>query len=136
MSNRPASVTFVVVLTWISAILAIAGGLFSVISPESLVDAPGEINQIRTEGFVSIIIGLITAMIASALGRGSKFARFLVSLLMVLRIVGSGIVFFLAFGSVFMWVALLNLVVALFILWLLWNAKAGAFFSGHTLVKE
>lgn len=136
MSNRPASVTFVVILTWISALLAIGFGLWAAIRPADLANDLTDLTQVRTEGFVSIIVGLITAMVASGLGRGSTFARFLVSLLMVLRIIGGAIAAFLTFGSVAMWASLVSVVIAVFILWLLWNAKAGAFFSGHTLVKE
>jgi len=129
MAKRPFSVTFVVLLTWISALLAIGGGLYAVIDPQGAAEGLADANVVRTEGFISIIIGLITAMVASALGRGSKFARFLVSLLMLLRIAGASIVGFTHFGTIFMWVALISAVVALIILWLLWNAKASAFFS-------
>lgn len=135
MSSRPASVTIVVILTWISALLAIGFGLWAVIDPGALANDLTSLAQVRTEGFVSIIVGLVTAMVASGLGRGNQFARFLVSALMVLRIIGGAIAAFLTFGSIAMWGSLASVLIAVIILWLLWNARAGAFFSGQRLVK-
>lgn len=135
MSNRPASVIIVTVLTWISAVGAIGLGLWAVIDPSALVSDQGSLTQVRTEGFVSIIVGLVTAMVAAGLAHGNQFARFLVSGLMLLRIIGGAIGAFLTFGSYYMWASLLSVLIAVLILWFLWNARAGAFFSGQKLVK-
>lgn len=134
MSSRPASVVIVTILTWISALGAIGLGLWAVIDPSALA-SEGSLTQVRTEGFVSIIVGLVTAMVATGLARGNQFARFLVSALMLLRIIGGAIAVFLTFGSYYMWAALVSVLIAVLILWLLWNARAGAFFSGQKLVK-
>jgi len=135
MSTRPISVTIVVILTWISALGAIGLGLWAVIDPGTLASNQGSLTEVRTEGFVSIIVGLVTAMVATGLARGNQFARFLVSALMVLRIIGGAIGAFFTFGSYYMWGALISVLISAFILWLLWNARAGAFYSGQKLVK-
>lgn len=137
MAERPASVTIVVFLTWISAILSIVGGLFAMFSPASYVgDLGWSESQIRLEGAIAIIIGLLIGIVANMLGNGSKFARFLVSVLMVLRLVGGALLALFAIGSAAFWVGITSAVIALLVLWLLWNAKAGAFFSHSTLTRE
>lgn len=137
MANRPASVSFVVFLTWLSAILTIISGLIAVISPSSFVADDGwSDGMIRAAGGIEIVIGLVVALVASALGKGSRFARLLVSLFMFLRLLGSAFMVVGNFGSAFMWAGLINGALALLILYLLWNAKAGAFFHGATLVKN
>lgn len=137
MVQRPASVTIVVVLTWISAILSIIGGLFALFSPATYVGELGwSENQIRLEGAIAIIIGLLIAIVANMLGNGSKFARLLVSALMVLRLIGGSLLAVFTIGSAAFWIGATSALIALLVLWLLWNAKAGAFFSHATLTKE
>ena len=136
MSERPASVTIVVVLTWVVAILAIIGGLFALFSPSTYIGELGWSNsQVRLQGAITVIVGLITAILANMLGSGSKFARLLGSLLMILRLIGGALLALLSFGSVAFWVGITSALLALVVLWMLWNARAGAFFNHATLTK-
>lgn len=137
MANRPASVSFVVFLTWLSAILTIISGLIAVISPDSFVASDGwSDGMIRAAGGIEIAIGLVVALVASALGKGSRFARLLVSAFMFLRLIASAFIAVGNIGNAYMWAGLITGALALLILYLLWNAKAGAFFHNATLVKN
>lgn len=127
---RPGSVTLVVVLTWISAILAIVAGAFALFGGEQYLNELGwSAGEARIEGIVGIVFGLILALLASALGKGSKFARFLVTIVMLFRLVVGALEAVALWGSTYMWTGVVGVVMALLILWLLWNAKAGAFFA-------
>ena len=127
---RPGSVTLVVVLTWISAILAIVAGAFALFGGQQYLSELGwSAGEARIEGIVGIVFGLILALLASALGKGSKFARFLVTIVMLFRLVVGAVEAVALWGSTYMWAGVVGVVVALLVLWLLWNAKAGAFFA-------
>lgn len=128
-TSRPGSVTLVVVLIWISAILSILGGVilffWAADGGAQAIDA----NQAWVTGGVEIVIGLILALLASALGHGSRFARFLITVAMLLRLIISAVGLVEAWGQPYSWLEAVSVAFALLILWLLWNAKAGAFFA-------
>lgn len=132
--TRPGSVTLVVVLTWIGAILSILGGIAMWVARSDGAFATefglGS-GQSRVVGTVAIVFGLILALLASALGKGSKFARFIITVVMLLRLIGSAFAVVALWGSAFVWAAVGTAVIAVLVLWLLWNAKAGAFFAGR-----
>lgn len=124
---RPTSVTFVVVLTWISAIVAIVGGVLALLlSENALAEAGISKSTATTYGWVEIVIGVIIALVAKGLGNGNNFSRLLVSVIMVIRIgVGAWAMLNLPNGVV---TGVVSIAAALVTLFLLWNAKANAFF--------
>jgi len=125
---RPGSVTVVVVLTWISAIVAILGGVLAlVLSEESLADAGISKSTATTYGWTEIVLGIIIALVAVGLSRGNNLSRILVSALMVLRaIVGIWAMLQLPNGMIS---GTVTVVIALVVLFLLWNQRASAFFA-------
>jgi hypothetical protein len=128
--GRPASVTFVVVLTWVVAILTIAASVILLFtSDQTLIDAGVSPSTARIEAWVGLGLGLVIALFASALGHGSRFARLLVTLLMMFRFVFGVIAMVVLWGSAFFWSALVMTVFALLILSLLWNSRAAEFFA-------
>jgi hypothetical protein len=129
-ASRPGSVTLVVVLTWISAILALIGGVLALVGGQVYLNELGwSAGEARIEGIIGIVLGLILALLASALGKGSKFARFLVTIVMLFRLVVGAFGVVALWGSTYVWTGVVSMVLALIVLWLLWNAKAGAFFA-------
>lgn len=124
---RPTSVTFVVVLTWISAIVAIVGGVLALLlSENALAEAGISKSTATTYGWVEIVIGVIIALVAKGLGNGNNFSRLLVSVIMVIRIgVGAWAMLNLPNGVV---TGVVSIAAALITLFLLWNSKANAFF--------
>jgi hypothetical protein len=121
-------VTVVVVLTWISAIVAILGGVLAlVLSEESLADAGISKSTATTYGWTEIVLGIIIALVAVGLSRGNNLSRILVSALMVLRaIVGIWAMLQLPSGMIS---GTVTVVIALVVLFLLWNQRASAFFA-------
>ena len=125
---RPGSVTFVVVLTWITAIFAILGGILALLlSDDALAEAGISGSTAMTYGIVELILGVITALVAIGLAGGNNLARFAVTVLMVLRIgLGFWAIVTLPNGAI---TGTIAVAFALLIIVLLWNKKASAFFN-------
>ena len=129
--KRPASVTLVVILVWIVALVNIIEGIWLIFernSAQALVEYGLDPNQVLVAAIVQIIFGLIVALVASSLGNGSQFARFLISLLMILDIIAD-VIFVSQYGSRYLWGTVIAILFALIILILLWNSKASRFFK-------
>lgn len=128
---RPGSVTTVVVLTWIVAILTIIGGVaLLLLSDDTLSQAGIAKGTATTFGWVEIVLGVVVALVAMGLARGSNGARMLVTILMIVRIVAA-VWIAVAVGSSAVWSAVATGILALIILGLLWNAKASAYFASR-----
>jgi hypothetical protein len=124
---RPASVTIVVVLTWLSAIGSIiSGALALLLSDSALAEAGVEKSTATTYGWMEIVLGGVIALVAIGLGRRNSFSRALVSGLMVLRIAIGVWAMFVLPNSVVTGAIVAG--IALIVLFLLWNKKANAFF--------
>lgn len=128
--TRPGSVTLVVVLVWISALVSIVGGvLILLVSP-----ATGGVNVGRAVivlGLAVLVVGLVTAAVASRLGKGGNGARLLVSVLQVLQIAGAIAGITAVGGGSTVGQSAFRIVLALVILGLLWNSRANAFFASR-----
>lgn len=80
-------------------------------------------------GWTGIVLGVIIGLVALGLSGGSNLARVLVSALMVVRIaVGVWAMIQVPNGVI---TGGITVVVALLVLFLLWNAKANAFFQSN-----
>ena len=132
LPKRPASVSFVVILTWLVAIVTIIDGVILLFASDAtLVDAGVNPDTATLTAWISIVLGLVIALFASALGNGSKFARLLISLLMMVRFVLGGFAIVMLWGSSFVWGAVVLTIIAALVLYLLWNAKASAWFAAR-----
>ena len=131
VQKRPITVTLVVILAWITAIANIIVGLFLLFGADDaglIADYSDSVVSARWLGVVGILYGIIVAVVANGLAKGGQFSRFIVSLLMILRILGD--VFLLAqWGGAYVGSAIFNIVLSLIILFLLWNSKASRFFN-------
>ncbi len=125
---RPGSVTVVVVIIWLLAIVSIAGGVVAlIISDEELTSAGISESFADAYGWTSVTIGVLSLLVAMALSRGSSLARLLVSLLMVLRLAtGLWAILSLPDGLV---AGMVTIALAVLVLALLWNKRASAFFA-------
>jgi len=120
-----------VILTWISAIVSVAFGIFLILeanNPTVIAELSGKEANVRLVGISSVIIGVLIGLIAMGLAKGSNFLRILVSLLLVLRIIGDVIVLSGA-GGRYLGPTLVSIVIALVLLAMLWTSKASAFFK-------
>jgi hypothetical protein len=126
---RPASVVIVMVLTWIVAILTVISGvLLLTASGEALRELSISTSDATLYGWIDIVLGVIIALVAIGLGSGNNFSRFLVSALMVLRLIVMGWAVFVLFGHPGFWYAAIAAALAVLILAMLWSSKASAFF--------
>jgi hypothetical protein len=121
-----------VILTWLVAIVTIIDGVILLFASDSTLEAAGvNADNATLTAWVSIVLGLVIALFASALGNGSKFARLLVSLLMMFRFVLGALAIVVLWGTVHVWAAVVLTAIAALVLYLLWNAKASAWFAAR-----
>lgn len=124
---RPAGVTLVAVIIWIWSLVDLIVGVLSVIAfwIPALVINLGFGLGVLGNGIVSIVVGIIGFFIAGGLLRGSRLARALVTIWLVISLIGAVIA--LVNGAVLGGV--LSLVVGIIGILLLWAGKAARFFS-------
>lgn len=132
--RRPFGVSVLVFLVWLQALLQIAGGVLlifvrddgDVLSETSLTS-----DELLALAIGLIIVGLITALVASALGHGSNFARWLVAILTVLNL-GGGIYQLTSVNGQNEISAIASIVVALVVLYILFAERGSReFFTGR-----
>ncbi len=127
---RPGGVTFVMILTWIAAILSIIAGITLLLaSDDALAEAGVAASTATTYGWVEIGWGILVALVAIGLGNGNNFSRFLVTVLMVLRIAAAIWAAIALNGMIGFWAIAVAGGFALLVLFLLWNNRANLFFA-------
>jgi hypothetical protein len=129
---RPGSVTVVVVLTWISAVIAIVSGVLLLIFAPAVRVQVGNSNvstAVIVIGVVILVIGLLTAWVATRLGKGGNGARILLTILEGLQIAGALATLSTVSGSNTVSQSVVTIIIGVVILALLWNSRANAFFA-------
>ncbi|MDN4483736.1 hypothetical protein [Demequina lignilytica] len=129
--KRPAGVTFVVILTWLSALLDLVGGAMLVwlsFSTEPI-DVDVTERQLQIYGGSLLGLALVTAAVALGLAAGSQLSRVVVYLLMLARIVVAGYAL-ATLGDLTRWQAIGQIVGAALIILMLSTPRASAFFRG------
>lgn len=128
-ATRPGSVTFVAVLAYINGVLNIIGGVVILFTRDQMVRASnaGAIAGITTAAILSIVLGIVILIVARGLLSGSRFARGLVTVLMVLNAV-SGVI--LLFNFQF-FSGILEILWAVVVMYLLFTQRANAFFASR-----
>ena len=94
--SRPGTITLIVVLMWINAIIEIIGGVLLMLGATSssfvtgfdegagVEDVTGGV--LLTAGIIGVIFGIITILLAIGLKNGSNGVRIFVTILIVLQI--------------------------------------------------
>ncbi|MEZ5096852.1 MAG: hypothetical protein R2731_12475 [Nocardioides sp.] len=130
-TGRPGTVTTVVVLTGVAGLVdIIAGAALWALSGSDRLRSLTDASQgtITAQGIAFIVLGVIALGLAVLLGSGSKAARTLVSVLMVLRIAGViWVVSTTGWGQA--GEVLPSALLAFVVLGFLWNKRAGEFFG-------
>ena len=128
--RRPGSVTVVVVLTIISGILTMLGALFLLLLGGA-VGLGSNVGgaAIVVFGILYLIFGIITIAVGVGLRNGSRFARILVTILMVIDILG-GIANLIWFrNNQTLTSGIITIIVSAVVLALLYNRRASDFFA-------
>lgn len=126
---RPFTVTLMVLLFWIQAILTAIGGIWLLVSAdnatiaEQFSDDAASANAI---GWTLIVFGVLLALLAIGLSRGSRVIRMLITIVLVLRLVWD--IYLIVFTN-YDAAAFVSIIINFILLWLLWNSKANAFFN-------
>jgi hypothetical protein len=132
--QRPGSVTAVVILTWLAAVIDIAAGALLVFfsSSDTLQEAAGySATAIAASGWTSLVIGILIAIVALRLGKGGSGARMLISLLMAVRS-GAAIWIIVTTGSHGITEAVITIAVSAIVLYLLWRGPADDWFAASS----
>lgn len=127
--RRPAGVSLVVWLTYLSAFLDIVAGVWVILTRETLAaEAATTTGSLLVVGSAQILVGIFVGLLAAALGRGSRGSRMIVTFLMILRL-GLGLFALVGLSNVNRWLGLAQAALAVLVLWLLWNRRASEFFA-------
>jgi hypothetical protein len=89
--RAPFGVRFLSILLYVGAILDIIAGIVLITQrndTELLDTIDATSSDVTTYGVLAIVMGVIVLLIASALRRGSNWARLLVGVIAVVRVVG------------------------------------------------
>ena len=146
--SRPVTLTIAVVLQWIAAILSIIAAVGLILGALATLDSGVRHqidNALTSEGVTGISAGAITGgvfiaglvvadiavirvIVAMSLARGHNWARILISVFAIHRLLG-GIGTLLG-GN---WLTgIVSIVVEVVILWLLWNSSSSAYIKVKT----
>jgi hypothetical protein len=126
--DRPAGVTLVAVLTWISGLLDIISGslLLFQTSVSATVEQFGGASQLIASALLTILIGVVIIVVAIGLLRGNNASRVVITIFQMLSIIGSVFLAIAypagAIGEYF------SIAVAVIVLILLWTGRANAYF--------
>ncbi len=140
--TRPGTITFIVILMWINAILEIIGGVVLIIASRSndVVTGvqEGVANSIPIEdisetsllwaGILSIVFGIIVILLANGLKNGSNGVRIFLTILIVLQILVDAAEM-TALKNKSVWTGLIAILIWLIILGMMWSSRASAFFK-------
>jgi len=122
-ATRPTDVVIVTVMALIAALGDVIAGVAWLVEKDSLPDGAAFLP------WAVLLIGLGTAALAAMLFVGSRIARTLIALFMVLRIVAH-VWAWIAIGSDAAVVAMIEILIALVVLVLLYSRESSAFLTG------
>jgi hypothetical protein len=132
--GRPVGVTVIAVVATIQGIIGVLVGIGLIVerNNQSLLDQiERSSGTISTYGWVAIIWGALALLVAWALWTGQGWGRIMIAILETLHLAG-GVYLLFAWGGHYLWQGVWQIVVALVVLWLLFNPRADQFFEGRS----
>lgn len=131
--KRPGIVTLIVVYLWVVAIAAALVGIVLVIgqaSDDVIAETGRTSSELLTMGIVELVIAVLVAAAALALGSGSRTARSFVAAVMVIRISATVFIVALNHTTGYLLAGLVHVVLPFFVLWALYgNDQTEAYFG-------
>ncbi len=133
--TRPGSVTIVVVLTWINAVLHLLFGILLLVAGVAVGSTGAASGRAVATGvlvgvgIIYLLIGLVTAFVAARLGQGGRGSRMLLTIIEVITIVANVIAWIAANSTQQAVSSVIAIIIAGVILALLWNRNANDFFN-------
>ena len=146
--RRPASLSIVVVLQWVAAVVAIVSGfdllqagfslskagvpaaLESTLITQGVDDTSGSLIVVGVfmAGVLLIAVGVLRVIIALYLGRGRNWARIVISALVAINLVGG----FAYLIQGYTLRASATILIEVVVLWLLFNGRSSAFIKDRS----
>jgi hypothetical protein len=132
MAKRPGVITLIGVIMLIQATLTIVGGIvvLALNTQDRIIEETGlSSTELVTSGVVSLVVGGIVLIITLALLGGSRVARVIVTIVQVIVVAGAAWSMFTHHTGAFVFAGLLQVAIAIFVLWALYNEKADEFYG-------
>jgi hypothetical protein len=134
-ARRPGGVTFLLILLWAQALLGIVGGIALILLHDNatlLHDTQRSADTLLAWGIGAVVLGLITAAVAPALGRGNNTVRWLVGAVALLHVAGGLATIIRLHHAGTETGAIADVVAALIVLWILFADEASeAYFTAR-----
>ena len=152
---RPSTVTIAVILIWLRFALTLAGAVSIVLfgtgvaaSDQAVIAEELQRAELPAEwattvgpilivtGVAFLILAIIEAIFAVAIGRGSNVARIRLTILIVLRLIGGLVLILFGWGgNSFEYGTFLGMAVGIIMLLLLYNHAANQFFTNEVRAR-
>lgn len=131
--RRTVGVTVVAVIAFIQGIIGVIAGIGLIVerNNDSLIEHIGQSSgQIQTYGWIAVIWGVLALLVGLGLWNAANWARLVMGVLETLHIAG-GVYLLFAWDGAYLWQGVWQILVGLFVLWLLFNPRADAFFESR-----
>ncbi len=152
---RPSTVTIAVILIWLRFALTLVGAVSIVLfgtgvaaSDQAVIAEELQRAELPAEwattvgpilivtGVAFLILAIIEAIFAVAIGRGSNVARILLTILIVLRLIGGLVLILFGWGgNSFEYGTFLGMAIGIIMLLLLYNHSANQFFTNEVRAR-
>jgi len=128
--QRPGGVTLVAVIIWIWSALDVIAGILAIIAASMQTSLVVDLGvgfgfDLLWGGILTLVLGIIGFIIAGGLLKGSRVARMLVTIWLVISIISA--IISLASGAIVG--GIISLVIGIIGILLLWAGRAGQFFA-------
>lgn len=132
MTQRPGVITFIGVIMLIQAALNLVAGvvMIALSGQQRIIDETNLTSgELVTSGIISLVIGVIVGLVTLALLAGSRVARGLVAAVQILLVITATFHMFFNHNGAWLFSGLLQIAIAVFVLWALYNEKADAYYA-------
>ena len=132
MAQRPGVITFIGVIMLIQAALNLVAGitLIAFNSQQRIIEETNLTSgELITSGIIALVMGAIVGLVTLALLAGSRVARGLVAAVQILLVIGATFHMFFNHNGAWLFSSLLQIAIAVFVLWALFNEKADAYYA-------
>ncbi len=154
--TRPITLTIVVILQWVAAVLGLIAAVFLLLGAGTLAsrDVRDQVTEaLKTEtadlpveitgatvgwgllfiGLFVVVVSVLRIVIAMSLARGHAWARIVLTIFVAFSLIGAIAELFQGGGA--MWRGIVTIIVEIVILWLMWNAKSSAYIAAKGLER-
>ena len=131
--GRPARVTIVAVVVFLQGLITLIAGIGLVVERNNaslLEHVDQSSSTIATYGWIAVVWGALALLVAWGLFGGASWSRILVGILQFATVAG-GVYLLFGWDGHYRWQGIEQIAVALVVLWMLFSARADAFFEGR-----